>query len=157
MKTDRHFLVDYFVFSCTHRGQTGWWGESLERLSEELRAWILKQGHFPTIFHSIHIFRQQDKYFLCPAPAQYIEYKIYVVIRALDAAWCPEALNKAGYPWKVFTARGAWVGDTMLRWWGWWGWPASTTPPWHNTTMCFSLKPDWSQVKRILTNKSILD
>jgi len=35
--------------------------------------------------------------------------------RALDAAWCPEALNKAGYPWKVFTARGAWVGDTMLR------------------------------------------
>ena len=44
-----------------------------------------------------------------------IEYKIYFVIRALDAAWCPEALNKAGYPWKVFTARGAWVGDTMLR------------------------------------------
>ena len=44
-----------------------------------------------------------------------IKYKICFFIRALDAAWCPEALNKAGYPWKVFTARGAWVGDTMLR------------------------------------------
>ena len=36
--------------------------------------------------------------------------------RALDAAWCPEALNKAGYPWNVYsTALGKWVGDTMLR------------------------------------------
>ena len=39
------------------------------------------------------------------------------IYRALDAAWCPEALNKAGYPWKVYsTALGKWVGDTMLRW-----------------------------------------
>ena len=60
------FWLIIFFYTCTQRGQTGWLGESLERLSEELRAWILKQGHFPTNFHS-NISRQQDKYFLCPA------------------------------------------------------------------------------------------
>ena len=66
MKKGRAFFDWLFFYTCTHRGQTGWLGESLERLSEELRAWILKQGHFPTNFHS-NISRQQDKYFLFPA------------------------------------------------------------------------------------------
>ena len=34
--------------------------------------------------------------------------------RALDAQWCPEHVNKAKFPFKVFTARGNWVGDTRL-------------------------------------------
>ena len=77
--------------------------------SLDLEARLLSHN-FP--FQYIKATRQV---FFCVQLQHNIEYRLYFVIRALDAAWCPEALNKAGYPWKVFTARGAWVGDTMLR------------------------------------------